>query len=160
MASAIHDRGRDLAVRVLRAGVVTGVADGLFATVQTLLNGATFSRLWQGVASVLLGPEALRGGTRTVVIGLAMHFGVALAWSAVFVLLVLRSSRVERVLAGPYGVIKVAAVYGPFVWMFMSLVVIPVLVRRPPNITSRWWVQLVGHFPFVGLPIVAMTRKQ
>ena len=37
----------------------------------------------------------------------------------------------------------------------MSLVVIPLLVRRPPTIGFRWWVQLVGHFPFVGLPIVA-----
>jgi hypothetical protein len=25
----------------------------------------------------------------------------------------------------------------------------------PPAINMRWWVQLIGHFPFVGLPIVA-----
>jgi hypothetical protein len=39
--------------------------------------------------------------------------------------------------------------------MVMSLAVIPFFTHRPPAITFRWWVQFVGHFPFVGLPIVA-----
>ena len=39
----------------------------------------------------------------------------------------------------------------------MSLVVIPLLVHRPPSITFRWWVQLIGHAPFVGLPIAAVA---
>jgi len=50
---------------------------------------------------------------------------------------------------------KVAALYGPFIWMVMSLVVIPLLLHRPPTITIRWWIQLIGHIPFVGVPIVA-----
>jgi hypothetical protein len=50
--------------------------------------------------------------------------------------------------------------YGPFVWLVMSLVVIPLLLRRPPTIGFRWWVQFVGHFPFVGLPIVAMSASR
>jgi len=61
----------------------------------------------------------------------------------------------RRVLASPHGVLKVAAVYGPCIWLVMSLMVIPLLAHRPPAFTNRWWVQLVGHFPFVGLPIVA-----
>jgi len=36
-----------------------------------------------------------------------------------------------------------------------SLAVIPFLVHRPPAISIRWWIQLIGHIPFVGLPIVA-----
>ena len=43
------------------------------------------------------------------------------------------------------------------VWMVMSLIVIPALVHRPPTIGIRWWVQLIGHIPFVGLPIVASS---
>jgi hypothetical protein len=39
----------------------------------------------------------------------------------------------------------------------MSLVVIPTLTHRPPALSFRWWVQFVGHFPFVGLPIVASS---
>lgn len=118
------------------------------------------SRLFQGVASVLLGSEAFSGGTRTVVIGVLMHLGVAFAWSAVFLFLVLRWRRVRALLDSPYGVIKVAALYGPFIWMVMSLVVIPILVHRPPTIGVRWWIQLIGHVPFVAVPIVASSGRR
>jgi hypothetical protein len=84
-----------------------------------------------------------------------MHFGVALGWSAVFVGLVRASPALGRRLATRGGVLRVAAVYGPAIWLAMSLVVIPLLLRRPPTMGARWWTQLVGHFPFVGLPIVA-----
>jgi uncharacterized membrane protein YagU involved in acid resistance len=62
---------------------------------------------------------------------------------------------VRGLLASRYGIVKVAALYGPLVWLVMSLVVIPLLVHHAPTFNIRWWIQLVGHFPFVGLPIVA-----
>jgi hypothetical protein len=142
--------------RLARAGVATAIVDGLFSSILSVVfYHSTVTRLFQGVASVLLGPDALTGGTRTAAIGLLMHVGVAFGWSAVFLLLVTRSAWIRRVLASPLGPIKVAAIYGPFVWMVMSLAVIPLLAHRPPAINIRWWVQLVGHVPFVGLPIVA-----
>ena len=143
----------------VRAGLVTAVVDGLFSSVLSVAAyGSTVSRLFQGVASVLLGPEALSGGRRTAAIGLLMHFGVAFAWSAVFIFVVRRSRRVRDLLASPLGVVEVAALYGPFIWMVMSLAVIPILAHRPPAITQRWWIQFFGHIPFVGLPIAAMSR--
>jgi hypothetical protein len=143
--------------RLVRAGLATGVLDGLFSSVLSVFfYDSTVTRLFQGVASVLLGKEALDGGTRTALIGVLMHFGVAFGWSAVFLLLVQRSAGLRRVLASRNGIVKVAAVYGPFIWMFMSLVVIPLLLHRPPTFNIRWWVQLIGHFPFVGLPIVGL----
>jgi hypothetical protein len=36
----------------------------------------------------------------------------------------------------------------------MSLVVIPSFTHRPPAITTRWWIQLFGHIPFVATPIL------
>jgi hypothetical protein len=150
---------RELLLRLLRAGLLTAVVDGLFASVSSVFYGSTPARVFQGVASVLLGREALNGGTRTALIGVLMHVAVAFFWSAVFLLLVLRSRRVRSRLASSYGLAKVAAVYGPFIWMVMSLVVIPALVRRPPTIGARWWIQLVGHIPFVGMPIVAASTR-
>ena len=144
-------------LRLVRAGLVTGVTDGMFSSLlAAFVYGSTVTRLWQGVASTLLGAAALEGGIRTAAIGVLMHFGVAFGWSAVFLLLVLSSSWLRGVLAAPYGVVAVAAVYGPLIWLVMSLAVIPMLTHRPPAINIRWWVQLVGHAPFVGLPIVAM----
>ena len=146
-------------LRLVRAGLVTGVTDGLFSSVlAAFVYGSTVTRLWQSVASVLLGAAALDGGMRTAGIGLAMHFGIAFAWSAVFLLLVLASSWLRAVLASPYGVIAVASVYGPIIWMTMSLVLIPLFTHRPPAINLRWWVQCFGHIPFVALPIVLNSR--
>jgi hypothetical protein len=150
---------RDVMARLLRAGLLTAVVDGLFSSILSVAAyGSTVSRLFQGVASVLLGADALSGGTRTAVIGVLMHVLVAFTWSAVFLFLVLRWNWVRGLLASPYGVLKVAALYGPFVWMVMSLVVIPVLAHRPPTITMRWWIQWFGHIPFVGIPIAAASR--
>jgi len=146
--------------RLVRAGLVTGVLDGLFSSVLSVaFYDSTVTRLFQGVASTLLGKEAFDGGTPTALVGLLMHFGVAFGWSAVFLLLVLRSAWVRRVLASRYGIVKVASVYGPFIWLVMSLTVIPLLLHRPPTINIRWWVQLIGHFPFVGIPIVASIGR-
>ncbi len=142
--------------RLVRAGLLTGVTDGLFATVQSLLTpGSTVMKLWQGVASTLLGKSAFDGGVPTALVGVLMHVCVAFFWSAVFLFVVMRSSWVRRTVSSPSGVVGIAALYGPFVWLVMSMLVIPLLLHRPPAITSRWWIQLIGHIPFVGLPIVA-----
>lgn len=141
--------------RWIRAGVATGIVDGLFAC---FLSGVVYrsgvTRLWQGVASVLLGPGAMNGGGRTALIGVLMHFVVAFTWSAVFLFLVLRWGRVREVLASPWGVLKVSAVYGPFIWMVMSLLLIPAFTGRFPAITSRWWINFLGHIPFVAMPMI------
>ncbi len=141
--------------RLLRAGLFTGISDGLFATVLSVFfYNSTFSRLWQGVASVPLGKDALNGGITTVLIGILMHFGVAFFWSAVFLFVMMRMGWVQRVLASPAGTIKMAALYGPSIWLVMSLLVIPAFLHHPPAITTRWWIQFIGHFPFVGLPMI------
>ena len=119
--------------RLVRAGLLTALTDGTFASVLSVFAyGSTVTRLWQGVASTLL---------------------------AVVIFVVLRSRRVRELLDSPYGPAKVGALYGPFIWSVMSLVVIPLLVHRPPTIGARWWVQLIGHIPFVGIPIAAASRR-
>jgi len=151
---------RDSVSLLVRAGLLTGVIDGIFSSVLvTVFYHSTVTRLWQGVASVLLGKEAFNGGTTTALVGLLMHFGVAFGWSAVFLFLVMRSGWIRDLLASPYGVAKVALMYGPFIWLVMSLAVIPLLAHRAPVINFRWWIQLIGHIPFVALPIVASVVK-
>jgi hypothetical protein len=160
-AAAPHPSlNRDSLSRLVRAGLLTGVVDGLFSSVLSVVfYDSTVTRLFQGVASTLLGSDAFDGGTSTALIGVLMHFGVAFGWSAVFLFLVMRSGWVRGVLGSRYGVIKVAALYGPCIWMVMSLVVIPLLLHRPPTINVRWWIKLIGHIPFVGLPIVGSISR-
>jgi hypothetical protein len=142
--------------RLVLAGLVTGVVDGLFSSVlSAVFYHSTVRRLFQGVAATLLGNKAFDGGTPTAVVGVLMHFGVAFGWSAVFLFFVMRWPWIQGLLISRYGVLKVASFYGPCIWLMMSLAVIPLLVHRPPSIGIRWWIQLVGHIPFVGIPIVA-----
>ncbi len=153
-------KSRDALSRLFRAGLMTTIIDGLFSSVLNVAAyDSTFSRLFQGVASTLVGSSAFSGGARTTALGVLMHCGVAFGWSAIFVFGVMRSARIRNVLAARYGTLKVASVYGPAIWLVMSLLIIPLLLQRPPTISIRWWVQLIGHFPFVGVPIVVSASR-
>jgi hypothetical protein len=57
-------------------------------------------------------------------------------------------------------VVKVASVYGPFIWMVMSLAVIPLLLHRPPTINVRWWVQPDRTFSVRGNTYRGVDRQQ
>jgi hypothetical protein len=146
--------------RLVRAWLLTGVSDGVWASVLAIALGSTVVRLWQGVASVVLGPRALEGGAATALVGVAMHFGVALGWSAVFLLLYNRSAALRRATATARGATAVGAIYGPAIWMVMSLAVIPLLVHRAPHVTPRWFLELAAHAVFVGQPIVHSIRSR
>jgi hypothetical protein len=143
----------------VRAGLLCGTVDGIWAVALTVLYGRTIPGLFQGIAATAFGAKMLEGGVPSALLGVAMHFGVALTWSAVFLALVASSPWLRRVLATPWGVVGVAAVYGPAIWVVMSAAVIPLLTDRAVAITPRWWVQLLGHVAFVGLPIVGSIAR-
>ncbi len=148
-----------LSVRLVRAGLLTALVDGLFSgALAQFAYGSSVTRLFQGVAATLFGSGALESEAMAIV-GVLMHIGVAFTWSAIFLLAYERSDALRRFVASPFGVLKTAAVYGPLVWVVMSMIVIAALTRRPPAITMRWWNQFFGHVIFVGLPIVAMIAR-
>ena len=145
---------------ILVTWLVTAAWDLLCASALSVFAyGSTFSRFWQGVASVALGPSALQMGGRGVLAGLGLHLSVALTWSAVFVVAAATSLALQRVLTRPSGAVAVAAVYGPVIWLVMSLAVIPLATGRPPSFGFRWWVQIFAHIPFVTLPLVFTARR-
>ena len=148
--------GHSATSRLIRAGLLTGVSDAIWAMVAQVFvfHRGSAASVWRGVASVLVGKEAITGGVPATLLGLVMHFGVAFSWSAIFLLLVTRSPKLRAILDSPYGVLKVAAIYGPFIWVFMSFVFVPLFTHREPTVTINWWIQLVGHILFVGLPLV------
>jgi len=107
MSGASAGTNRHFARRLVRAWLLTAIVDGLFSSVLvSVFYGSTVTRLFQGVASTLLGPSALEGGTRTALIGLVMHFTVALTWSTVFLLLFTRFAWIRDTVASPGGVVK------------------------------------------------------
>jgi hypothetical protein len=47
------------------------------------------------------------------------------------------------------------------IWIVMSRVVIPLVSQKDPvPITVRWWIQLVGHIAFVGMPMMWALRRR
>jgi len=150
---------KNQASRFILAWLATGVSDFLWAIVLSVgVYHGTFTKLWQGVASVPFGKSMLDGGTRTMAIGILVHFGVALAWTTVFFFLT-RFGWMQRVLHSRWGALKVAAVYGPFIWAFMSLLVIPYFMHRMPANWWRWGVQAIGHIVFVALPMITVYQR-
>jgi hypothetical protein len=146
---------------LLKTWLLVGVTDALFASVVSVTVPPISNplKVFQGVASVLIGKDALDGGWPTGLFGLIMHFSVALFWSVVFVFAVRSSSTLRGMLRTGWGAFAIAAVYGMSIWLIMSLGVIPALVHRPPKFTLRWAVQLIGHIPFVAGPMVLVYRR-
>lgn len=140
--------------RLARAGLLCGAVDGAWAVALTLAYGRTVPRMLQGIAATVFGAGVFEAGVPGALLGLAMHLGVAFAWSSVFLTLVAAASPLRRALLARFGIPLVAAVYGPAVWIAMSGAVIPSLTGRPLVVTRGWWIQLIGHAVFVGLPIV------
>lgn len=160
LAHDVRMARKSFTLATLATWLVTAVWDFVCATMLSVFAyGSTVSRLWQGVAATVLGPEALTMGARGVAVGLGLHLLVALAWSAIFVLALDRSSALRRAVRSPRGAIAVALVYGPLIWLVMSLVVIRAVTGRPPVLGFRWWVQIFAHVPFVTLPLVFTARR-
>src|SRR6478735_3972768 len=81
-------KSSDFARALAWGGVTVGLLDGTAACVQAwLTSGATPVRLFQGVASALLGRAALDGGAATAALGTLMHFSVAFTATAACCLL-------------------------------------------------------------------------
>ena len=145
---------------VLLSTVAVAVIDGLFAIVVYVVFGTTtITRLFQSIASALIGAGAFRGGTTTFLLGIALHCTVALAWSIIFLLLLRGTRFVPRMLDSRLGALKVAAWYGPLVYVAMSLALVPLFTHRVPPINAMWTLVLIGHIPFVALPIAAIVGR-
>src|SRR5512143_840146 len=124
VAAPFEFNSLDVRIRLICATISTAIIDGLFSSLLSVAAyGSTVSRLFQGVAATLVGGSAFTGGARTTALGLTMHCGVAFGWSAVFVFGVIRSGWIRVVLASRYGTLRVASVYGPAIWLVMSLLV-------------------------------------
>ena len=161
MTEARRSGGELVARAVLITWLITAAWDFTCATLLGVLGyRSTFSRFWQGVASVPFGPSVFQMGSRGTALGLMLHLLVALVWSTLFVVVLNLSVRLRDLVARPAGAFLVACLYGPFIWLVMSLVVIHLATGKMPTFGFRWWVQIFAHIPFVTIPLVFTARRQ
>ena len=146
---------------ILWTGLLVGLMDyaigfGIFV--------AAFGRPWLGAlqapAAGVLGPAAFRGGAPTAALGIALHFLIALGWTALVALLYRQWPGLRRAAATGLGLALVGAVAGAGIWLVMNHVLAPLGRGRPePAGSPLWWAVLVGHMSFVGLPMVWGLRR-
>jgi hypothetical protein len=138
---------------ILVATVACGTLDATAATTQAGTLGIPVQRVWQGVASGLLGPRAFEEGWRSGALGLALHFVISFTIATIYVL---ASLRLPFLLKHP---LTAGAVYGIAVYCVMNYIVLP-LSRRPKRPFNRNFAltQLAIHICIVGWSIALSAR--
>ncbi len=143
----------EVAAVVLPAGLVCAVTDISYIIVLVLIKGGSPVHMLQGIAFSVLGKATYTGGVSTMLLGLALHTGIALTAAAVF-FVVHRVSKLVRQHWFAGGVL-----FGALVYVFMQLVALP--LTRLPHQTfppPNWIPVFVAHITAVGPVIAAVTH--
>ena len=138
----------------LTAGLIAGILDITAAFFVYGWYGAEPIRILQGIASGILGPGAYNGGSKTAVLGLALHFVIALGAAAVFY----GASRKLKFLTR-HAVIS-GFLFGIAVYFFMQYAVLPLSAFHKGSFSlSLMLIGIVVHMFCVGLPISLTIRR-
>jgi hypothetical protein len=152
--SGVINRPRAL-YTILYGGLVVGILDGLFALVfYGWILGVKPLRIFQSVASGLLGRASYDGGTKTFMFGVLLHFLVAACLAGVYYLLSLKLPVLinQAVVSG--------LVYGLISYLGMNYVVIPLsAIGLRPTSLRVFVPAIIGHALLVGLPIALVARR-
>ena len=137
-------------------GLIAGTLDITAACVYSWIRANVSPvRVFQSVASGLLGPSSYTGGAKTAVLGLALHFLIATTATAFFYF---ASRKLRFMIEQP---VTWGLVYGVLVYLFMNFVVLPLSAlqqRTAPPLSSRIINMLIIMF-CVGLPISLIVRR-
>jgi len=160
-ATLVMERRETDTMRVIRAGLAVALLDALFAIALyvVVLRVTTVPRVFQSIASGLLGRASFSGGAATVALGVVCHLTVAFGWTVLFYVVSRRFTSLRQLAKSSAGGLALGLVYGVIVWLGMDLVVIPLSRATPtPVMNWRFWLLLGWHAVGVGLPIVKIVR--
>ena len=154
---AAEQPSRGIALTILLATAVAGTLDIADACLYWgITKGAPPGRIFQSVASGLLGKAAYAGGMGTAILGLFLHFGIMAVMVAAYVVASVRL----RVLTRRPVVMGLG--YGLATYVVMNHVVLP-LSRVGPRGAFEWssFVNgLLAHLVLVGLTIALITASR
>src|SRR5215216_533109 len=141
---------------ILYGGLVVGILDGLFALIfYGLILGVKPMRIFQSVASGLLGRASYEGGIQSFLLGILLHFVVASCIAAVYYLASLKLPILIR-----HAVIC-GVIYGLMAYLVMNYVVIPLsaIGSRPSPPLRVFLPAFIAHAFLVGLPVALLARR-
>lgn len=139
---------------ILTSGIIAGTLDLALAITFFKFEGAPLDAVPRAIASGWLGARAFHGGTPDALLGVALHFLIALVIAAIYYLL----SRAIKLLN--HSPILGGTVYGLAVFLVMQDIVVP-LSAEPHSPPSTAWLitDLASHVLFVGITIAVITRR-
>jgi hypothetical protein len=139
---------------ILYGGLVVGVLDALDATIFSGVRGVSPLRVWQFVASGVLGRASFGGGLKTAALGLSFHFVIAFILAGVYYAASLYLPTLLR------RAVWCGLIYGVAVYFVMNYVVLPLSAAPPLPFSLASFVNgVVGHALIVGLPIALIARR-
>ena len=103
----------------MKVGLIAGTLDITDALIFSHVRGIAPNRVFQYIASGLIGSRSFELGTASVVLGIVLHYAIALGWTAIFYA---ASRRFTILLRRP---IVSGLIYGIAVYLFMNFVVLP-----------------------------------
>ena len=145
----------DIAYRaILWAGLICGVLDGLSAIAVAGFFGVTAIRVFQGIASGLIGRSSFQGGAGSALMGVALHFLVAFGAATAYY----AASRRLPFLIDQALVCGIA--FGLAVHLFMTFVVIPLsAIGSRPLVLRSFVAYLIVSMLVVG-PSISLTVRR
>jgi hypothetical protein len=139
---------------ILYGGLAVGVLDGLAAVITTLVYGRSPGRMFQFIASGLIGRASLEGGWATVLLGVSLHFLIAFIWATIYygATRILPALNRRAVICG--------TIYGVAVYFAMQIIVLPIsAIGKPPFSFANPLQGIIIHIFCVGLPIALLARR-
>jgi hypothetical protein len=141
---------------ILKVGLVAGTLDIADALIFSYVRGVMPVRLFQYIASGLIGTRSFQLGLMSVALGAVLHYVIALAWTTIFYVAARRFAILLRrpLISG--------ALYGLAVYLFMNWVVLPLsAVPHPiksPALASRIN-GVLAVVLFIGVAISLLIRR-
>jgi uncharacterized membrane protein YagU involved in acid resistance len=150
---------RGIAVTTLLATAVAGTLDITDACLYWgITKGVPPERIFQSVASGLLGKAAYQGGAATAALGLFLHFSIMAVMVATYVVASVRLPALTR------RPVIMGLSYGLATYVVMNYVVLPLsrVGPRGPFLLPSFINGLMAHLVLVGLTIalIAASREK
>ena len=140
---------------IFLGGLIAGTLDLTAACVYSWLRASVSPiRVFQFIASGVLGTDSFTGGAKSAVLGVALHFLIATGATTIFYF----ASRAWFFLI-EHPIVS-GLLYGIPVYAFMNFVVLPLsqVTQRPQPMSSRLINLMILMF-CIGLPIALIVRR-
>ena len=139
----------------LKAWLLCGTLDALYATIVTFMRGGSIAETWLGAAAGPFGDSAQQWGAAGVLAGLAVHFAIMAGMVAAGLWLARNS---------PFGEVapwKAGTLYGLLLYSVMYGLILHLRFGAPfPNPDRvKLAIGLFPHIFLVGIPLFTLFRK-